>query len=155
MAATAVPAQDGTNGGRSTMPSLAEEKDAIREVLAEYCFCLDGDRFADMAALFTEDGVWDTAFGKGVGRGGIAALVRKLRSTRPPGEQQRGVHLVTNLVIKIDGDNARVLSTGLWRRTARQARSSVPPAGTRTTWRSRTACGDSAAARSTVSSRPI
>jgi hypothetical protein len=92
------------------MPSLAEEKEAIREVLSEYCFCLDGDRFADMAAHFTEDGVWDTAFGTGVGRDGIAALVRKLRSTRLPGEQQRGVHLVTNFVIKIDGDSAHVLS---------------------------------------------
>jgi ketosteroid isomerase-like protein len=92
------------------MASLAEEKDAIREVLSEYCFCLDNDRFAEMAALFTEDGVWDTAFGKGAGRDGIAALVRKLRGTRPPGEQQRGVHLVTNVVIKIDGDSAHVLS---------------------------------------------
>jgi ketosteroid isomerase-like protein len=92
------------------MPSVAEEKDAIREVLSEYCFCLDNDRFVDMAALFTEDGVWDTAFGKGVGRDGIAALVRKLRSSRPPGESHRGVHLVTNFVIKIDGDSAHVLS---------------------------------------------
>jgi ketosteroid isomerase-like protein len=92
------------------MTSLTEEKDAIREVLSEYCFCLDNDRFADMAALFTEDGIWDTAFGKGAGRDGIATLVRKLRGTRPPGEQQRGVHLVTNFVIKIDGDRAHVLS---------------------------------------------
>ena len=49
------------------MSELAE-KDAIREVMAEYCFRLDNDRFADMAALFTEDGTWDTAFGKGTGR---------------------------------------------------------------------------------------
>jgi hypothetical protein len=41
-----------------------EEKDAIREVLAEYCFRLDDGRFADMAALFTEDGTWDTAFAR-------------------------------------------------------------------------------------------
>ncbi len=92
------------------MPSLAEEKDAIREVLSEYCFYLDGGRFADMAALFTEDGVWDTAYGKGVGRDGIEALLRKMRAARPPGEHHRGVHLVTNFVIKIDGDSAHVLS---------------------------------------------
>ncbi len=92
------------------MPCMAEQKNAIREVLSEYCFCLDNDRFADMAALFTEDGVWDTAFGKGVGRDGIEALVRKLRGTRPPGQSHRGVHLVTNVVIKLDGASARVLS---------------------------------------------
>ena len=38
------------------MLSAIEEKDAIREVLAEYCFRLDDGRFAEMAALFTEDG---------------------------------------------------------------------------------------------------
>jgi hypothetical protein len=92
------------------MPSLAEEKEAIREVMSEYCFCLDGDRFGEMAALFTADGVWDTAFGKGVGRDGIEALVRKMRAGRPAGEHHRGVHLVTNFVIKIDDDSAHVLS---------------------------------------------
>jgi hypothetical protein len=88
------------------MPSVAEEKEAIREVLSEYCFCLDGGRFADMSALFTVDGVWDTAYGKGVGRDGIEALVRKMRHGRPVTETNRGVHLVTNFVIKIDGDTA-------------------------------------------------
>ena len=58
------------------MSELAE-KDAIREVMAEYCFRLDNDRFADMAALFTEDGTWDTAFGKGTGRAEVEALVRR------------------------------------------------------------------------------
>jgi SnoaL-like domain len=38
------------------MPTAIEEKDAIREVLAEYCFALDGGRYDDMAALFTGDG---------------------------------------------------------------------------------------------------
>ena len=60
------------------MTELAE-KDAIREVMAEYCFRLDNDRFADMAALFTEDGTWDTAFGKGTGRAEVEALVRRIR----------------------------------------------------------------------------
>ena len=49
------------------MPTAVEDKDAIRDVLAEYCFRLDDGRFAEMAALFTEDGTWDTAFGKATG----------------------------------------------------------------------------------------
>src|SRR5215475_7512332 len=36
---------------RTRMPTAVEEKDAIREVLAEYCFRLDDGRFAEMAAL--------------------------------------------------------------------------------------------------------
>lgn len=88
------------------MSDLAE-KDAIRELMAEYCFRLDNDRFADMAALFTADGTWDTAFGKGTGHAGIEALVRRLRGTAP---RPRAIHHVTNIVIRLDGDTATCFS---------------------------------------------
>jgi hypothetical protein len=91
------------------MPTAVEEKDAIREVLAEYCFRLDGGRFADMAALFTEEGTWDTAFGKATGRAAIAELARSLR-TRAEGPPPRAVHLVTNISIALGGERAEVRS---------------------------------------------
>jgi SnoaL-like protein len=91
------------------MPSAIEEKDAIREVLAEYCFRLDGGRYEEMAALFTTDGTWDTAFGTATGRGPIADLARGIRARA--GEQRpRAVHLVTNIAIALDGAAARVRS---------------------------------------------
>jgi SnoaL-like domain len=88
------------------MSDLAE-KDLIRELMAEYCFRLDNDRFADMAALFTDDGTWDTAFGKGTGHAEIEALVRRIRGAGP---RPRAIHHVTNLVIKLDGTAARCFS---------------------------------------------
>jgi uncharacterized protein (TIGR02246 family) len=91
------------------MPSPLEEKDAIREVLAEYCFRLDGGDFAGMAALFTEDGTWDTAFGKATGRAAIAQLAQDIRR-RAGAERPRAVHLVTNIAIALDGMRARVRS---------------------------------------------
>src|ERR1700761_2924438 len=84
-----------TSWRKHSMSDLAE-KDAIREVMAEYCFRLDNGRFADMAALFASDGTWDTAVGKGTGRGEIEALVRRIRG---PGPHQRAIHHVTNIVI--------------------------------------------------------
>jgi hypothetical protein len=91
------------------MPTAVEDKDTIREVMAEYCFRLDDGRFADMAALFAEDGTWDTAFGKATGRAAIAELASSLR-TRAQQPRPRGVHLVTNIVITLDGEHARVRS---------------------------------------------
>ena len=91
------------------MPSAVEEKDAIREVLAEYCFRLDDSRFDEMAALFTEDGTWDTAFGKATGRQAIAELARSLRA-RVAEPRPRAVHLVTNIVIALYGERATVRS---------------------------------------------
>jgi 3-phenylpropionate/cinnamic acid dioxygenase small subunit len=91
------------------MPTAVEDKDAIREVLAEYCFRLDDGRFDEMAALFTDDGTWETAFGKATGRAAIAELARSLRAR---GEQPRprAVHLTTNIAIALDGARAQVRS---------------------------------------------
>src|SRR5713101_2487858 len=91
------------------MPNALEEKDAIREVLAEYCFSLDGARYDDMAALFTEDGTWDTAFGKATGRAAIAGLARDIRANAGD-NRPRAVHLVTNIAIALDGERAEVSS---------------------------------------------
>jgi uncharacterized protein (TIGR02246 family) len=96
------------------MVSALEEKDAIREVLAEYCFRLDGGDYEGMAALFAEDGTWDTAFGKATGRPAIAGLARDIRANRTQdgagGNRPRAIHLVTNIVIALDGDTATVRS---------------------------------------------
>ena len=91
------------------MPTAVEDKDAIREVLAEYCFRLDDGRFAEMAALFTEDGTWDTAFGTATGRAAITELASSLR-TRVEQPRPRAVHLVTNIAIALDDARAKVRS---------------------------------------------
>ena len=90
------------------MAGVLEEKDAIREVMARYCFALDDGRFADMAALFTEDGTWQTFFGKATGRKAIAEFAAGLRAHRA--ENPRAIHHVTNIVITLDGDTAKVRS---------------------------------------------
>jgi uncharacterized protein (TIGR02246 family) len=91
------------------MPSALEEKDAIREVLAQYCFALDDGRFDDMAACFTEDGTWHTFFGQATGRKAIAEFAAGLRAHRA-GAAPRAIHHVTNIVITLDGDTAQVRS---------------------------------------------
>jgi ketosteroid isomerase-like protein len=91
------------------MAAMLEEKDAIREVLAEYCFRLDGGDYDGMAALFTEDGTWDTAFGKGTGRAAIAGLARDIRA-RAGDNRPQAIHLVTNIVISLAGEGATVRS---------------------------------------------
>jgi uncharacterized protein (TIGR02246 family) len=91
------------------MPSVIEDKDAIRELLAEYCFRLDDGRYQEMAALFTEDGTWETAFGAATGRAAIAELAREIRA-RAGADRPRAVHLVTNIVVALDGKRAQVHS---------------------------------------------
>jgi hypothetical protein len=93
------------------MPStdVLADKDAIRELLAVYCFHLDNDEFEQMAALFVPDGVWETAFGTGTGRAGIVAQARSIAA----GERPRRVHQTTNIVVEVSGDTATVRSNWL------------------------------------------
>jgi uncharacterized protein (TIGR02246 family) len=82
------------------------DKDEIRELLARYCYALDSGRFEEMAALFTPDGVWETAFGTGSGRDGIVAQAKSIATEPRP---QR-IHLTTNIVIDLGGDAATARS---------------------------------------------
>ena len=67
------------------MTSAADEKDAIRELMARYCHALDACQFGEVASLFAEDGEWTTTYGSARGRAQI--LQYTLRpSLRPRGE---------------------------------------------------------------------
>jgi uncharacterized protein (TIGR02246 family) len=86
------------------MTSVADEKDAIREVMARYCHALDACNFAEVASLFAEDGEWTTSYGSARGRAQIEAL---LESVVPkPGEGPQRKHYITNIIIKF-GDDGR------------------------------------------------
>ena len=82
------------------MASAADEKDAIRELMARYCHALDDCRFGEVAALFAVDGEWSTTYGSARGRAQIEAL---LASVVPkPGEGPQRKHYITNILIKLD-----------------------------------------------------
>ena len=86
------------------MASAADEKDAIRELMARYCHVLDACQFDEVASLFAEDGEWSTTYGSARGRAQIEAL---LTSVVPkPGEGPQRKHYITNILIKLDGDRA-------------------------------------------------
>jgi hypothetical protein len=77
--------------------SRPEDKDAIRELLHRYCFCMDGGRFNELAALFTEDGEWIAPYRTAKGPAAIAAW---LAQSVPP--QPRRMHYVMNSIIDCD-----------------------------------------------------
>jgi uncharacterized protein (TIGR02246 family) len=82
------------------MPTLLEDRDAIRDVMARYCLYIDAARGDEWASLFTEDATFDTRMGDPVvGRDALAAMCRMT----PPGTMH---HMFTNLVIDVDGDEA-------------------------------------------------
>ena len=85
---------------------MSDDKDAIRELLHRYCFYMDDGRFAELAALFTEDGEWNAPYRTAKGRPDIAAW---LQQSVPP--QPRRMHYVMNSIIDCDGAQANARST--------------------------------------------
>src|SRR5215813_3649751 len=91
------------------MISTADEKDAIRELMARYCHALDACRFGEVASLFAEDGVWTTTYGNARGRTQIETL---LASVVPkPGEGPQRKHYISNIIVTLtSGDRASARS---------------------------------------------
>jgi SnoaL-like protein len=88
-----------------------EDKDAIRELLAEYCFLLDSWQLKEFGRLFTEGGVWTSRNGSATGPAGIEAFLRELVPQPAPGASRK--HFTTNIIIRLDGDRAEVISNFL------------------------------------------
>ena len=90
------------------MTSAADEKDAIRELMARYCHALDACRFAEVAGLFAADGEWTTDYGSARGRREIEALLDGV--VPKPGEGPQRKHYITNIIISLAGEHADALS---------------------------------------------
>jgi 3-phenylpropionate/cinnamic acid dioxygenase small subunit len=91
--------------------SMLEDKDAIRELLARYCFLLDGYKLGEFAALFTADGEWISRNGTAKGPADIEALLRGMVPEPAPGRRRK--HFTTNIIIDLMGDAATVISNFL------------------------------------------
>jgi hypothetical protein len=87
------------------MPSVLEDKDQIRELLATYCFHFDEGKFDDWIELWTDDPVWDVDGRIARGRAECLKVARAVESVdgKPPMK-----HYIMNEVITVDGDKANV-----------------------------------------------
>lgn len=89
------------------MPTLADDRDAIRDVYARYMLALDTGAAADFAALYADDGVL-----VGGGSGGADVAGREALEAFAAGLAPGSVHrLSLNHVIEVDGDAARCRSS--------------------------------------------
>ena len=84
------------------------DKDAIRELLHQYCFHMDAGEFAELAALFTADGEWVAPYHSAFGPDAIAAWL-----TRSVPASPRRMHYVMNSLIAVTGDAATARSNYL------------------------------------------
>lgn len=89
-----------------------EDTDAIRDLLIEYGRLLDTGDWVGYSQLFARKGTWTGSFGTATGPTEILAMLRKSLGSIPPYDatKVRSFHLMTNCVIRIDGDRATATS---------------------------------------------
>ncbi len=88
------------------MPSVLEEKEAIRDLMSAYCFYVDDGEFEKLAALFTIDGVFETGpLGKLKGRKAIYDFIAA--HVPRAGEGPARKHCTMNHLIRVNGAEAR------------------------------------------------
>ena len=89
----------------SGVPTLAEDRDAIRDLFARYCLYIDTGAADEWAATFTEDGEFLRAGADPLtGREALKAFATSLSSSTLH-------HMVLNEIIDIDGDTATCRSS--------------------------------------------
>jgi hypothetical protein len=90
------------------MLSVLEEKEAIRELLAEYCFRFDNGEFEAWLQLFTADGVFDLGVrGRMEGREALRQFLRRIPLTNGLPMIR---HCVTNWIVRVDDTRATAQS---------------------------------------------
>jgi hypothetical protein len=90
-----------------------EDREQIRELLAEYIRCLDTRDHATYSQLFAKDGELTFAQGHAVGPQAIRALMEEGERKGDPARAAAmagSVHLLTDLSIRLNGDEATVHS---------------------------------------------
>lgn len=86
------------------------EREAIRDVLLEYGRAFDERRLEDYANLFAENGEW--VGGPTVARGPaqVLEMVRRTVAEIPTAPGARNFHVMTNMMVDVDGDTATAWS---------------------------------------------
>ena len=88
-----------------------QDEQAIREVVVRYGEYLDARDYAGYASLFASDGVWTGGFGSFTGPAAIEEMLEKNLGKPQPGFiNKANFHLMTTVVVHVDGDTARVRS---------------------------------------------
>lgn len=92
-----------------------EDQEQIRQVLIAYGEYLDSRDYAGYASLFARDGVWTGGFGSATGPAQIQAMLEKnLGKAEPDFINKRSFHLMSTMVVQVNGDTATARSRYLF-----------------------------------------
>lgn len=84
------------------------DKNEIHELLSVYCDCVDNRKWKELRTLFTDDAEWIAPYAHARTGDEVVSLMDSL--IPPVGKGPERKHLVSNLVVKLNGDTATASS---------------------------------------------
>jgi uncharacterized protein (TIGR02246 family) len=109
--AVAAPASEADFEALQARVQQVQDRLDIQQLVVEYGHLLDTHDLVGYSNLFARDGEWIGGFGRAKGPKAILAMMNKYIGTSPFDPRNvKGFHLLTNIVIHLDGDHARVWS---------------------------------------------
>ena len=87
-----------------------EDREEIERLLMEYGVTLDSRNFAAYSQLFATNGVWSGSIGTFKGHAAIKAAMEKAFDTAAAPNGNGSFHLLTNVIIDVQGDRATAIS---------------------------------------------
>jgi hypothetical protein len=91
-----------------------EDIEGIRSLLIEYGRTLDERDFAAYSRLFAKEGEWHGGLGSAKSPAGIREMLETTLGNLPSAEHEGAFHLMSNMIIDIDGDTATAWSRWTW-----------------------------------------
>ena len=91
-----------------------EDLEEIRTLLLAYGRTLDERDLAGYSLLFAGDGEWQGGLGAAKTPAGIRAMLEKALGPVPSGKFQGAFHIMSNMLIAIEGDSATAWSRWTW-----------------------------------------
>jgi hypothetical protein len=92
-----------------------EDRQAIHDLLITYGRLLDRKDLVGYSQLFAEDGVWEGGIGSATGPKGIQGMLERVYQRVEPGTYGTGdYHLMSDIIIDVDGETAKAWSRWTW-----------------------------------------
>jgi hypothetical protein len=91
-----------------------EDHDAIEKLLITYGRFLDKEDLVGYSDLFAKDGVWAGGIGSAKGPRQIREMLQTVLARTTPGQYGNAYHIMSDIIIDVDGDTAKSWSRWTW-----------------------------------------
>ena len=106
------------------------DREQVRDVLLEYGRSFDERRLEDYANLFAENGQWIGGPTVATGPAEVLEMVKHVVENIPTGPGRRNFHVMTNMVVDVDGDTATAWSRFIFYMPGKDGKPEVSTSGT-------------------------